>query len=350
MPELNGGCLISHSFPVQRYSLKPVAGSPFMLTYLRNKPPWIQLLIFGGLTAMIAVLTLNTGAIIVARLNGLTINQVGSMSAADYARPELVGVLKGMLITQFFGIFFLPSLVFSYLTDPHPLRYLGLKAPQKSYFLVISLFTILAAYFTVELFFVINDAMIHRLPKSMQIWVSGSETSANGMLDNVLSMKNLKDLLITIFLVGALPAIGEELFFRGVIQKIFIQIFKRAWPGIIFTGFLFSAIHMQFEGFLARMALGIILGALYWYSGSLLTSMLCHCIFNSISILLTYYKLADPKSKETASPAFILIGLFSLILIIFLINYLRKKSSVTYATEFPPPEEFTTAGQPDQEV
>ena len=82
-------------------------------------------------------------------------------------------------------------------------------------------------------------------------------------------MKGPKDLLIMIFLVGMLPAIGEELFFRGILQKLFIQIFKKAWPGIIFTAFLFSAIHMQFMGFFPRMALGIILGALYWYSGSL---------------------------------------------------------------------------------
>ena len=54
---------------------------------------------------------------------------------------------------------------------------------------------------------------------------------------------------------------------------------------------------MQFMGFLPRMALGIILGALYWYSGSLFTSMLGHFIFNSINILLIYFKVADLDSK-----------------------------------------------------
>ena len=121
-------------------------------------------------------------------------------------------------------------------------------------------------------------------------------------------MKKPADLVLPVILVGALPAIGEELFFRGILQKLFIQIFKSAWPGIIFTGFLFSAIHMQFMGFLPRMALGIILGALYWYSGSIYISMLGHFVFNTINILLIYFKVADLDSNSSSSLPFSFLG------------------------------------------
>jgi uncharacterized protein len=321
-----------------------------MLTYLRNKSPWIQLIIFGSLIGIIVILTLSIGAGIVARLNGLTSFQVASMSPADYARPELAGVLRGMMVVQFFGLFFIPPLVFAYLTDPDPLDYIGIKAPQQNNFFLVAIATTIAAYFTVEFFIVVNDSIIHVLPASAQKWISSGESNANGMIENILSMKSLKDLLVTLFLVGALPAIGEELFFRGVLQKIVIQIFKKAWPGIIFTGFLFSVFHMQFEGFLARMALGIILGAVCWYSGSILTSMLGHFLFNAISIMLSYYKLAEPDSKGTASLVFILIGLFSLLLVIYLLNYLRKKSTITYAMEFPPLDEPDLFDDSDKRV
>ena len=153
--------------------------------------------------------------------------------------------------------------------------------------------------------------------------------------------------MITIFLVGVLPAIGEELFFRGILQKLFIQVFKKAWPGIIFTAFLFSAFHMQFMGFLPRMALGIILGALYWYSGSLYTSMLGHFVFNTINILLIYFKAADMNSKTSTGLVFSFIGLASMALVIFLLNYLRKKSTTSYAVEFPPQKELTIFDEPD---
>jgi membrane protease YdiL (CAAX protease family) len=347
MLKLKPGCLISHSFLAQRYLLKPVAGSPGMHAYLRNKPAWMQLIIFGGLTVGILFLVLTLGVNLVARFNHLSVMQVASMSPADYTRPELAGVIKGLLVVQFFGIFLLPSLVFAYLTDPRPLAYAGIKAPQKNSFLFIGLITMIAAYFTVELLGMINEAIVHWLPKSTQKWVESGEADANGALENILSMKSPADLIKTIFLVGALPAIGEELFFRGILQKLFIQIFKKAWPGIIFTGFLFSAFHMQFMGFLPRMALGIILGSLYWYSGSLITSMLGHFIFNTINILLIYFKFANLDSKSSSGLVFNLFGLASFVVIVLLLNYLKKKSTTTYAGEFPPVNEISIFDEGD---
>jgi len=306
-----------------------------MHTYLRNKPVWLQLLIFVGLTFGIAIISTLIGLNIVARLNHLTFTQITLMSPADFARPELSGVIKGLLIVQFFGIFFIPPMVYAYLADPNPFEYAGLKQPQRNSFVLIAFLIMFAGYFTVEFLGMINEAIVHLLPKATQKWVENGEADANGTLENILNMKGPKDLMVTVFLVGALPAVGEELFFRGILQKMFIQIFKKAWPGIIFTGFLFSAFHMQFMGFLPRMALGIILGALYWYSGSILVSMLGHFVFNTINILLIYFKVADLDSKSSTNLALSLVGVVSLVVVGFLVNYMRKKSVTTYASVYP---------------
>jgi hypothetical protein len=269
------------------------------------------------------------------------------MKPADYARPEMVGVVRGLMIVQSIGFFLLPSLVFAYLADPHPLAYAGFRAPQKNWFLSLALVVIFAAFFTVELMAMVNESLVHLLPGATQKWIENGESDANGVLENVLLLKNPADLAMAIILVGALPAIGEELFFRGILQKLFIQIFKSAWPGIIFSAFLFSAIHMQFMGFLPRMALGIILGALYWYSGSIFTSMLGHFAYNSINVLLIYFRVSDLDSKSSPNMAFNLIGLASLVLVVFLLNYLRKKSTTSYSGEFPPSAEITIFDEPD---
>lgn len=310
----------------------------------------MQLIIFGGLTFGILLLVFTLGMGIVARFNHLSVMQIASMGPADYARPELANVIRGLLVVQFFGIFLIPSLVFAYLADPHPFAFAGIKAPQKKSFMLIAAITMIAAYFTVELLATINEAIVHLLPKATQKWVESGEADANGTLENILSMKSPSELLMTILLIGALPAIGEEIFFRGILQKIFIQIFKKAWPGIIFTGFLFSAFHMQFMGFLPRMALGIILGALYWYSGSLFASMLGHFIFNTINILLIYFKVSDLDSKSNTNLLFSFIGLVSLAGVVFLLNDLRKKSTSSYAIEFPPNPKNYPFDDPDHPV
>jgi membrane protease YdiL (CAAX protease family) len=318
-----------------------------MHTYLRNKPAWLQLMIFGGLTFGLLLVVSVIGGSIIANMYHMSLRQLGSISADDFGRPEFAGIVKSLLIVNAIGIFILPPLVFSYLADPRPLSYLGIRPPQKNSFLLIGLVTMIAAYFAVELLASVNESIVYLLPKSTQQWILKYETEANGQMKNILSMKSPLDLLMTLLLAGALPAISEELFFRGILQKLFIQIFKSAWPGIIFTAFLFSAFHMQFMGFIPRMALGVILGALYWYSGSIYTSMVGHFIFNSINVFLIYFKVADLDSNSSISLGYVLIGLVSLIIVIFLIIYLRKQSSTAYAAVFPPAKEYNIFDEPD---
>jgi uncharacterized protein len=335
--------------PEAKILIKPEEGNAPMHTYLRNRPAWVQLVIFGGLTGGVMFASYIIGAGIVAQINHMSMTQIASMSPADFARPELAGVIKGLLIVQFFGIFFLPPLIFSYLADPHPLTYVGLKAPDKGYFLFLGLITMVAAYFMVEWMAALNEDLVMRLlSKSAREWVQRGEAETDSMLENILSMKNPTDLLFSIFLVGILPAIGEELFFRGILQKLFIQIFKRAWPGIIFTAALFSAFHGQFMGFLPRMILGIVLGCLYWYSGSIFTSMVGHFVYNTVNIFLIYFKIADMDAKGATGWTTTLIGLISLGFVVFLLNFFRKKSSVTYAGMFPVHDETVFFKDPEE--
>jgi uncharacterized protein len=307
----------------------------------------MQLLIFSGLTLGIFFVSSYVGTSIVARINHMDFMQIATMGPADLGRPEMAGLIRGLLIVQFFGLFLLPPLVFAYLADPRPLDYAGLKAPLKKSFLVLGMVVMAAAYFTVEFLGILNEALVHLLPKATQDWINRGESDANNMLQSVLSVRSPAELLKTIILVSVLPAIGEELFFRGILQRLFIQIFKSPWPGIIFTGFLFSAFHMQFMGLLPRMALGIILGCLYWYSGSLYTSILGHFTYNTINIFLIYFKIADLDSKPGSAAILSLVGLISLALVIFLLNILRKKSTTRYSSSFPSGNENSLFEHPD---
>jgi uncharacterized protein len=347
--EIEAWLLNFAQLPWQRYSLNPLPEALYMQTYLRNKPVWIQLIIFGGLTVFISFIVGGLGLSLVAYFNHLSLTQIRESGPADFARPELSGVLKGELVINFL-VFFLPSLIFAYLADPHPLKYIGLKSPQKKSFLPLAIITIIAAYFTVSFLSAMDETIVHLLPKATQKWVENGENNVNGMLNNILTMKSPADLITPLFLVGVLAAVGEEVFFRGILQKFFIQIFKSAWPGIIFTGFIFSAIHMQFMGFIPRMVLGIVLGSLYWYTGSLYLSILGHFIFNSVTLFLVYFKIADLDTKSSSSAAFISLGVTSLVIVVFLLNYLRKRSETSYSTEFPPPIADNPFDDPDHPV
>jgi membrane protease YdiL (CAAX protease family) len=94
-------------------------------------------------------------------------------------------------------------------------------------------------------------------------------------------------------------------------------------------------------GFIPRMILGIILGALYWYSGSIIPAMAGHFIFNGSQLLLVYYKVSDMDSKAVPNATITVVGITSLAVVIFLLNYMRKHSVTTYAKVYPPRREET---------
>jgi uncharacterized protein len=89
-------------------------------------------------------------------------------------------------------------------------------------------------------------------------------------------------------MIAILPAIGEELMFRGVIQRIFTNWTKNYHWGIWISAFLFSAMHMQFYGFLPRMLLGGMFGYLLVWSGTMWVPILAHFVNNTMGVLGYY--------------------------------------------------------------
>jgi membrane protease YdiL (CAAX protease family) len=134
--------------------------------------------------------------------------------------------------------------------------------------------------------------------------------------------QNIEEFLVGILVIGVLAGIGEEVFFRGLIQpKVRLYTGSIHW-GIWLTAILFSAIHMQFYGFLPRMFLGAIFGYLYVYSGSLVYPILAHIFNNSITVLLIYLSKQgkidfDIESTDQVSYPLAFLGLLVLLVGIY---------------------------------
>lgn len=95
-------------------------------------------------------------------------------------------------------------------------------------------------------------------------------------------------LLLGLLIIAVIPAIGEELFFRGVVQSIFLRWTKNAHWAVWITGVLFSFIHFQLDGFVPRMLLGVVFGYLYVWSGNIWYPIWAHFVNNGITVLGVY--------------------------------------------------------------
>ena len=97
--------------------------------------------------------------------------------------------------------------------------------------------------------------------------------------------------ILCLLVIAVIPAIGEEFLFRGVLQNILRTAVKNPHIAIWISALIFSIFHNQFYGLVPRMLLGAIFGYLYYWSGSLLLSMLGHFINNGLTLILIFWAM-----------------------------------------------------------
>jgi len=118
-------------------------------------------------------------------------------------------------------------------------------------------------------------------------WAMEKEQGVQEMIHVLTLFPTIWTFLMAVFVVGIIPAVGEEYWFRGVLQNKFKDMLS-PHAAIWLTGFIFSALHFQFYGFFPRWLLGVLFGYLYWWSGNLWTTIIAHFVNNFLTLLAIY--------------------------------------------------------------
>jgi membrane protease YdiL (CAAX protease family) len=197
--------------------------------------------------------------------------------------------IQVLLFAQSVGLFLIPPVLLAITEGKKVNVFYGLKFPGVKLIALVFVIMILSAPL-MEWTTVVNQNM--KLPyflKDLEEWMRRSEDSLMETTMLLLKMSTVWELVLNIFLIALVAAVSEELMFRGAIQRIFNRIFNNQHVAIWFSAFVFSAIHMQFYGFLPRFLLGAGFGYLYLWSGSLWYSILAHFLNNAFAVCQAYY-------------------------------------------------------------
>jgi len=138
------------------------------------------------------------------------------------------------------------------------------------------------------------------LPKflsGLESSLKSMEDQANKLVEQMLQVHGVAALFFNIFLIALLPAIGEELFFRGALIRIF-QNLRGMIPAIWIVAFIFSAIHMQFYGFIPRLLMGAFFGYLLMWRGNLWLPVIAHFVNNVIAVVFYYFRFNGVKLPD----------------------------------------------------
>lgn len=228
-------------------------------------------------------------------------------------------------------IFIAPPLILYGFTRHKPMRAIGFRKPVTGWMLLIGVALMFVSLpFTSQLG-IWNENMKLGSFEALEDWLQSMEDMAGDFTERMLQVDTVGGLLFNLLVIALIPAIGEELTFRGVMQQSLVKRCKNVHVGIILSAAIFSFIHFQFYGFLPRMFLGILLGYMFYYSGSLWTSILMHFINNGAAVVVAYLGqkgLTDIDMEDFGSTTNLWLMIGSLVVTVALIvlsNKLKQK-------------------------
>jgi len=293
---------------------------------IRNTKPSAQLL-FTALIIFISGIAITIiGIALCWVIYGVNLSQVESMMQ-NLSNPQNISILKFFQTIQSIGVFIIPPFIIAWFLHGRPAIYLQYyKRPDvQSILLVIAI--IFLSNPLINLLNEINSKLI--LPdwmSSVEIWMQNSESQANKITEAFLSTTSVSTLFLNIMMIGILPAVGEELLFRGIVQQLFKKMYGNAHAAIWISAAIFSALHLQFFGFLPRLVLGAMFGYMLEWSGSLWLPVFAHFINNATAVIAFYLNHNGLMSTDLDKTGTLSDGSFYLVIIslIFLSLFFRK--------------------------
>lgn len=213
--------------------------------------------------------------------------------------------LKWLQFMQTIATFLLPSILGAWLwSEGHrPFSWLRLtKTTHWSHYL-LAIAIMLCAVPGINFLADLNSRI--SLPESLDFIeqvLKQQEEAAAALTERFLQADNAWGLLINIGLMAFLPALAEEISFRGTLQQILGQgkLKSQVHIAIWATAFIFSAIHLQFYGFVPRMLMGAMFGYIFVWTGSLWVPILMHFTNNGLAVMAYYFIGESEEGKNIA--------------------------------------------------
>ncbi len=265
------------------------------------------------------------GILISIPIFGVNINDFsGSLNASN---PANISVLKFLQAFYSIGMFIFPAFIIALFFNGKIGEYLQIKKIPSPLSIV---FVCLIMFFALPL---INYLMLLNQSITFPASMAGLETElkslekeAEVISGSFLKANSFSVYLANMLVMAVIPAIGEEFMFRGIFQRMFKDWTKNIHIAIWLAAILFSAMHMQFYGFIPRMLLGAFFGYLFYWSGNLWLSVLAHFVNNSIAVTAFYLngEIAEKADKIGTDKGINAALFFSILMVLLLIYTIIK--------------------------
>lgn len=250
--------------------------------------PFTQFIMLVFCMVMCFLLFMVAGILFAPMILGIPFVELLNDVSGDVSEQNL-NLLRYIQIIQGIGFFIVPAFFAAWLFSNSVTGFLHLKQTTQTKWFGATLLLMLAAIPCINLMTALNEMIV--FPESLAGWeqrLRNLEDAAQKVTRLFLNVDNIGGMFFNIIMIAIIPAIGEELIFRGLLQKIFTRWTGNVHLAILITGFLFSAMHLQFYGFFPRWLLGVMFGYLLIWSGTLWLPIFAHLMNNTIAVFFSF--------------------------------------------------------------
>jgi hypothetical protein len=233
-------------------------------------------------------------------LLGLLVGNVMHVDSAKLAdelmKPENVNWNRLLQVLGSFMIMAMPAFLVATFNGGNPVYKIGFNEAISGKQVLIVVFMVVAGFMVSGALGQLNEMI--PLPRSTEIYFKRLEDDYNKEVLSITSMKSNFDYIISLIVLALIPAIFEEMLFRGCLQKIMISLSRNVFVGILITSIIFSAIHFSYYGFLPRLFLGLMLGYIFYYSKNIWLNIIAHFLNNAYPLTAMYTLSRQGKSSQ----------------------------------------------------
>jgi membrane protease YdiL (CAAX protease family) len=260
----------------------------YLQTTKENKPFTSLLILFAILLTSLALAQIVAGGLMIL-MSGIELSNIGNIiEVLTSSKNGWWTMMTSQGVASIFT-FILPGLLFWYVIEKKQFSDLNFKnLPTLSVFGLVILIQMCFSPFSGYIQS-LNEKM--QLPASLEwleLLMKNMEESAKTLTDFLTKFDSPVQLIAALIVIAVIAGIGEELIFRGLIQRKLMLGFNNYHLAIWVSAILFSGIHMQFYGFFPRMFLGALFGYLYYWSGNIWVPIFAHIFNNGLAVVLMH--------------------------------------------------------------
>jgi membrane protease YdiL (CAAX protease family) len=265
-----------------------------------DKSPWLVLLWVLVASGVGFVFGSGIGGLIAMEMyegEGTLLNAVANPT--DAARVPLLTL---QAFTALFGLLIVPALAWWRVRH----------SPVSAFFEKRTTWITLGLVSFLVIAFAIVDTVIIQWNKNLvlpsflnefETWAKAKELELERVTKLLVEFASPQEFIFGLLVIAILAGITEEFFFRGLLQTELTRAFRQPHVAIWITAIAFSAIHMQFYGFVPRMLLGALFGYLYLWSGNLWVPITAHIVNNAFSVVVVYLNQQNPLPLDVENEA-----------------------------------------------